>query len=142
MRFSGKIYKDDNFWLAEIPILDLMTQGETKEEACEMVADMVESMVNRNGFKVTVYKSDNDNFEIGSPDSKFLVSFLLQRKRQINGLSLAQVSSRLGMSSRNSYARYEQGKAVPSIEKLNDLFHAVSPDRDMVIGETAICQGD
>jgi len=30
MRFSGKIYKDGKFWLAEIPILDLMTQGRTK----------------------------------------------------------------------------------------------------------------
>jgi hypothetical protein len=31
MRFSGKIYKDEKFWLAEIPILDLMTQGRTKK---------------------------------------------------------------------------------------------------------------
>ncbi len=27
MRFSGTIYKDGKFWLAEIPILDLMPQG-------------------------------------------------------------------------------------------------------------------
>ncbi len=140
MRFSGKIYKDDNFWLAEIPILDLMTQGETKQVAYEMVADMVESMVNRDGFKVTVYKGDSDTFEIGSTDSKFLVSLLLQRKREVSGLSLSQVSNRLGMSSHNSYARYEKGNAVPSIEKLNALFNAVSPDRDMVIGESSIFQ--
>ncbi len=36
MRFSGKIYKDGKFWLAEIPILDLMAQGHTKKEAYEM----------------------------------------------------------------------------------------------------------
>ncbi len=29
MRFSGKVYKDGKFWLAEIPILDVMTQGHT-----------------------------------------------------------------------------------------------------------------
>lgn len=46
MRFSGKIFKDGHFWLAEIPILDLMTQGQTKTEAYEMVADMLESLVN------------------------------------------------------------------------------------------------
>jgi len=46
MRFSGKIYKDGKFWLAEILILDLMTQGSTKKEAYEMVADMLESLVN------------------------------------------------------------------------------------------------
>ncbi|MBC8457698.1 MAG: hypothetical protein H8D67_06875 [Deltaproteobacteria bacterium] len=30
MRFSGKIYKDGRFWLAEIPILDAMTRGHTR----------------------------------------------------------------------------------------------------------------
>jgi len=49
MRFSGKIYKDGKFWLAEIPILDLMTQGRTKKEAYEMVADMLEYLVNYKG---------------------------------------------------------------------------------------------
>jgi len=45
MRFSGSIYKDGKFWLAEIPILDLMTQGKTKKEAYEMLSDMLESLV-------------------------------------------------------------------------------------------------
>jgi len=44
MRFSGKIYKDGRFWLAEIPILDAVTQGHTRKEALEMAADMVETM--------------------------------------------------------------------------------------------------
>lgn len=47
MRFPGKIYKDGKFWLAEIPILEAMTQGHTRKEALEMVADMVETMVNK-----------------------------------------------------------------------------------------------
>ena len=66
MRFSGKIYKDGKFWLAEIPILDLMTQGRTKKEAYEMVADMLESLVNKDGFKIEVYKGEKDSFEVGS----------------------------------------------------------------------------
>ena len=44
MRFSGKIYKDGGFWLAEIPILDVTTQGHTRKEALEMAVDMVETM--------------------------------------------------------------------------------------------------
>jgi hypothetical protein len=56
MRFSGKIYKEGKFWLAEIPILDLMTQGHTKKEAYEMVADMLETLANKKDFKVKVYK--------------------------------------------------------------------------------------
>ena len=54
MRFSGKIYKDGRFWLAEIPILDVMTQGHTRKGALEMAADMVETMANKEGFRVEV----------------------------------------------------------------------------------------
>ena len=138
MRFSGKIYKDGKFWLAEIPILDLMTQGRTKREAYEMVADMLDTMVNQKDFEITVFKGKKDAFEVGSSDAKYFVRLLLQRKRELSGLSLSQVASRLGMSSRNTYARYEQGKSVPSVEKLNDLLRAVCPETDIVIGESTI----
>ena len=138
MRFSGKIYKDGKFWLAEIPILDLMTQGRTKREAYEMVADMLDTMVNQKDFEITVFKGKKDAFEVGSSDAKYFVRLLLQRKRELSGLSLSQVASRLGMSSRNTYARYEQGKSVPSVAKLNDLLRAVCPETDIVIGESTI----
>ena len=138
MRFSGNIYKDGRFWLAEIPILDLMTQGRTKREAYEMVADMLDIMVNQKDFEITVFKGKKDTFEVGSSDAKYFVRLLLQRKRELSGLSLSQVASRLGMSSRNTYARYEQGKSVPSVEKLNDLLRAVCPETDIVIGESTI----
>jgi len=138
MRFSGKIYKDGKFWLAEIPILDLMTQGRTKKEAYEMVADMLESLVNKDGFKIEVYKGKKDDFEVGSSEPKHMVSLLLQRKRELSGLSLAQVASRLSMKSRNTYARYEQGNSVPSVEKLNELLNAVCPQTDIVINESSI----
>jgi predicted RNase H-like HicB family nuclease/DNA-binding XRE family transcriptional regulator len=138
MRFSGRIYKDGKFWLAEIPILDLMTQGQTKKEAYEMVADMLESLVGRDGFKIEVYKGKKDRFEVGSLEPKHMISLLLQRKREMSGLSLAQVASRLGMKSRNTYARYEQGYSVPSVEKLNELLHAVCPKTDIVINESMI----
>lgn len=138
MRFSGSIYKDGKFWLAEIPILDLMTQGRTKNEAYEMVADMLESLVHKDDFKVKVYKGKKDTFEIGASEPKHMVSLLLQRKRELSGLSLAQVASKLGMKSRNTYARYEQGRSVPSVEKLNELLNAVCPQRDIVINESTI----
>ena len=138
MRFSGKLYQDGNFWLAEIPILDVMTQGYSPEEALEMVADMVETMANVAGFHVDVYLGPDGVFEVGSADPKPIISLLLQRKRELSGLSLSQVAERLGASSRNAYARYEQGRAAPSIEKLNELLRAVSPDTDIVINETVL----
>ncbi len=138
MRFPGRIFKDGKYWLAEIPILDLMTQGRTKKEAFEMVADMLETMINKEGFRVNIFKGKDNKFEVGSLEPKHMISLLLQRKREISGLSLSQVASRLGTSSRNAYARYEQGRSVPSVEKLNELLHAVCPKSDIVITESAI----
>ncbi len=138
MRFTGEIYKDGRFWLAEIPILDAMTQGHTRKEALEMVADMVETMANQEGFRVEVLLGSGGVFEVGSTDSKPLIALLLQRKRALSGLSLSQAAERLGASSRNAYARYEQGRSTPTVEKLNELLHAVCPDTDLVISETVL----
>jgi DNA-binding XRE family transcriptional regulator/predicted RNase H-like HicB family nuclease len=138
MRFSGKIYKDGKFWLAEIPILDLMTQGHTKKEAFEMVADMLESLVNKKDFKVKIFIKSKNSFEVGSLQSKYLISLLLQRKRENSGLTISQVAKRLGVSSRSKYARYEQGKSVPTVEKFNELIHALCPNINIVIEESVI----
>ena len=138
MRFSGKIYRDGRFWLAEIPILDAMTQGHTRKEALEMAADMVETMANKEGFRVEVFLGSGGEFEVGSTDPKPLIILLLKRKRELSGLSLSQAAERLGASSRNAYARYEQGRSDPTVEKLNDLLHAVCPDADFVIKESTV----
>ena len=45
------------------------------------------------------------------------------------------MESRLGESSRNAYARYERGDAVPTVEKLDALLKAAAPDADFVIRE-------
>ncbi len=136
MRFSGKVYKDGKFWLAEVPILDAMTQGHSKKEAFEMVLDMIKSMVNKEGFQAEIYKGKNGNFEVGSSDSRRMISLLLQRKRHASGLSLSQIADRLGLSSLNSYARYERGQTVPTLEKLGELLRAVNPEIDIVINDS------
>ena len=138
MRFSGKVYKEGKWWLAEIPVLEAMTQGRSRKEALEMVSDMMESMINKKGFKVEVLLGAKNEFEVGSKDIKPLIRLLLQRKRQTSGLSLSEAATRLGASSRNAYARYEQGRSVPTIEKLDELLHAVSPDVDIVIQKSVV----
>ena len=58
--------------------------------------------------------------------------------RQKAGLSLGEVAARLGSKSPNSYARYEQGRSVPSVEKFAQLFSAVAPNREFVIMESRV----
>jgi len=133
MRFYGRVYKDGKFWLAEVPILDAMTQGHTRKEAYAMVEDLLETLVNRPGFSVTVHPGKHGDFEVSATDPRVLIGLLLRRQREMSGLSLSQAAERLGAKSRNAYARYERGTSMPSLEKLSELYRAVAPGRDIVL---------
>ncbi len=137
MRFQGKLCNEGKFWLAEVPVFDAMTQGRTRKEALDMIADWFVSMANRQGFGVDIHPTGKDAFEVSSADSRTMVSLLLKRQRQRSGLSLAQAAQRLGAKSRNAYARYERGASVPTVEKLDELLRAVAPGRDMVLQQSA-----
>jgi hypothetical protein len=138
MRFQGRLWKSGKHWLIEVPVFDAMTQGRTRREALEMIEDWFVSMVDRDGFSVRVIPAGKNTFEIGSEDTGAMISLLLQRQRQLSGLSLAEAAKRLGAKSRNAYARYEQGSSVPTIGKLDELLRAIAPDRDIVIKQSAV----
>ena len=136
MRLAGRMFKIGKFWAIEVPILGVTTQGHTKKEAYEMIADAIESLVNKKGFKVEVFPGKGPYFELGSPNLSTLTAFLLRRQRMKQGLTLVEVSKRLGAKSHNTYARYEQGKSIPTIEKFSKLLSALSPDNDFVLVES------
>ena len=80
MRLQGSVFEDGGFRLVEVP-----TQGTSKEDAIYMVKDMVEAVVNRPGFSVTVHSCPNGDIELGSGDVRSLVALILQRHRRRNG---------------------------------------------------------
>jgi len=132
MRLTGRIWKDGKFWLAEVPMLDAMTQGRSRSEALRMVSDLVATMADRRGVHVTVFPGERGAFEIGTDNVGALVAVILRRQREKHGLSLSEVAHRLGSRSKTSYARYEQGRSVPTVEKLFELLAAVAPGEDFV----------
>ena len=136
MRFEGKVGREGRFWLAEIPLLDAMTQGRTRAEALEMIGDWLETMVGRSKFRAEVHPRGKYEFEVSGTDVAAMTALLLRRRREASGASLRDVASRLGASSRNAYARYERGEAVPTVEKLDALLKATSPGHDFVIRES------
>src|SRR5437870_8971130 len=131
MRFEGKLIRDGRFWLAEVPLFDAMTQGRTRKKALAMIADWFEAMIDRPGFTAHVH-SAGSKFEIGGSDTAAMIALLLRRRRQAIGASLSEIASRLGAASRNAYARYERGDAVPTVEKLDELLKATTPRGDLV----------
>jgi predicted RNase H-like HicB family nuclease/DNA-binding XRE family transcriptional regulator len=132
MRFEGRIKKDGRLWLVEIPAFDAVTQGRTKREAFAMAEDLIETMADATGFQVTTYPMGGESFEIEANRVGTLIALLLRRQRERHGLTLNEAAERLGQRSRNAYARYEQGRAMPSVEKLEQLLKAIAPDQRIV----------
>ena len=58
----------------------------------------------------------------------WLIALMLRRQRQKYGLTLEEVARRLGASSVNAFARYEQGRARPTLAKLTELIGAIDPE--------------
>ncbi|MDE0512013.1 MAG: helix-turn-helix transcriptional regulator [Gammaproteobacteria bacterium] len=138
MKFQGKAFKSGKFWLAEIPFLELMTQGRTKKELLLMVEDLFITLADKKGFEVYVKCFRDGVLEIGSNDNKVMIGLLLKRQRQLNNLTVQEMAERLGSSSKNAYARYEQGKTLPSIDKLQELLGAAGSVSDVVISEARL----
>ena len=101
-----------------------------------MIGDWLETMVNRKGFRARVFATGKNSFEVSGNDAAAMTALLLRRRREASGASLRDVASRMGASSRNAYARYERGDVVPTLDKLDSLLKATSPDGDFVIRES------
>jgi transcriptional regulator with XRE-family HTH domain len=52
---------------------------------------------------------------------------MLKRQREAHRLTIVEVARRLDQKSPNAYARYEQLKSLPTLEKLNKLMKTVDP---------------
>ncbi len=138
MRFSGHVMREGIYWPIGVPILGVYTQGLSLHDAYFMIADAIEMLVYKDGFKIKVYPGEDGHFEIEATDTAALIAFMLKQERLRSGLSLKQVAERLGVKSHNAYARYEQGRSVPTIQKLAELYAAVSPGSDMVLAESRV----
>jgi predicted RNase H-like HicB family nuclease len=121
MRVQGRVWKDKNFWLIEVPSMDLMTQGKTRKKAFEMLRDAIKSLQEDKSYSVRIEGWRNEYFYLSSTHIKKMVAFILFRLRTKKGLSLEDVRIRLGVKSKNAYAQYEQGRAEPTLSKMEEL---------------------
>jgi predicted RNase H-like HicB family nuclease len=135
MRFEGRVWKDrgSKYWLVEVPLLDVMTQGTSKVDAYRMIADAIEALIDKKGFKVDVRPVGGESFTIGGNQETPLIALMLKRLREAHRLTLREVARRLGQKSPNAYARYEQGKSVPTVEKLDELMRAIDPGFEPIL---------
>mgnify|MGYP000896337438 CR=1 FL=1 len=137
MKVEGKLRpprgKKDKYWGVDIPLLSIFTQGKSKKDAYAMAVDAVEVLVDKKGFKVICVPGNKNTFTISSSDTATFIAFVLGRVRMTYGLTAREVAQRLNSKSPNAYARYEQGKAVPTVETLEELLHAIDPKLEPVL---------
>lgn len=127
MKIEGRIWKDKKtpYWIVEVPLLDVSTQGESEQEALSMVKDAIELEVDKPGFHVDIEAKNGDCFEVQAEDSNSLVAFMLKRQRQAHGLTLRDVAERMHAKSTNAYAQYERGARHPTLSVLFNLLQAI-----------------
>jgi hypothetical protein len=101
-----------------------------------MLADAFETLIDRQSCKVIVtdYGRADGEVTIEATEPAALVALVLQRLRQNSRKSLSEVAQAMGRSSKNAYARYEQGRAMPTIAMFDALLRAVSTDTTLIIG--------
>jgi len=132
MEFRGKLLKTEDRppWVVESPSLGVITQGNTKKEAIAMLKDAIEVLIEsyfKKKVKVKIVDHGNGVLGIVCKDNKILISLSLVKQREKSGLSIRQVAQRLGSNSPNAYARYEKGNINITIDKLDQIVHAVNP---------------
>ena len=68
----------------------------------------------------------------------FRLEFTPTRVVVVGGGNISEDASRLGVASRNAYARYERGDAVPTVEKLDELLKATKPGGELVLRASSV----
>src|ERR1700733_14392681 len=134
MELEGKVWKSKKFWLVEVPFLDVMTQGESKEEALVMIRDAIIELIHsyyksgiKKDFDVAVNDYKKGVIGITTNDNKILLAFSLRRQREKSGSTIREAAERLGKNSPNAYAQYEKGKIRISLDQYEKLIRAANP---------------
>lgn len=136
----GKIAKESGpWWSAEVDLIGAYTQGRSRKDAAAMLVDLVETMLEREGVRVTVTEVGlvgGNAYEVlvECSEPALLAARVLRYQREVHGMSIADVARKLGALSRNAYASYEQGRTEPTLAKFRELLAVVAPDAAMFIG--------
>ena len=141
MELEGRIWKSRKkggpTWIVEVSALDIVTQGYSKEEALEMIRDAILELMRsayrsarKKSFDIIVHDYEkNGLISVSCSDPKLLAAFSIKRQRLKTRTTLREAARRLGSSSPNAYARYEQGTVNMSFLMYDRLLQAVNPNQ-------------
>lgn len=130
---------EHGLWSAECEMLGAFTQGNGRDDACDMLRALVDLQVDRKGFRALVTEIGEEpdgsiRVLVDANDLVALAAGVLRYQRQVHGLTIAQVARKLGSSNHNAYAAYERAEREPSMSKYRELLHAIAPELLFTIG--------
>ena len=124
--FLNKPKKGSKYWAVEIPSLGVHTQGTSKNDAYAMARDAVGVLFDSIKMSaIEVSDETADGCLISLPANKEVFSKFLRASRISHNLTIMDMAKRLNSKSPTSYARYESGKIMPSMEKFSEILEAL-----------------
>lgn len=144
MEIEGKVRKHSRSgppdWVVSVPLLGVVTQGYTREEALKMVRGAIRDYFHyffgkerSKGVRISVIDAGKSTIGVTCSDLSLLLSLILIKQREQSGTSIRQVVQRMGGSSPNAYKQYEYGTKKMSTEKFDELIHAVNPSLRLIV---------
>ncbi len=135
MLLDTRIFRQGKWWVGEVTVLNISTQGHSKKELLSMLKDLVQNLFSSRKPSVMVFEIKGEVFLEVRP-FKLLLPAILKRQRIKAGMTVRQVAERMGYKNHHNYAAYESGKIVPSFEKFQELmaglFSRKAPKHDLV----------
>jgi len=129
MIFEGKVWKEeDHFWLVEVPLLSLMTQGTSQQNAFDMLKDAFQSLIGKDEVTIKTTLISTNEILLEVEDTIHVLPIVLQRLRLTSEMTIKETCISIGQESKNAIARYEQGKACPSVDKFQQILAALGYD--------------
>lgn len=135
MMLIGVVAKQQGpFWSADADMIGAHTQGMSRKEAVEALVANIDLLVESPGFKAAADDAGPGEVYITANEPWLLAARVLRYQRERHKLTLADVAKKLGASSINAYAAYEQGKREPSFSKYLEFLRVVAPEMALTVG--------
>lgn len=140
MELEGKVWKDGKFWIVEVPVIDVCTQGRTRKEALIMIENAIMELIfeyfhtfETEDLKLEILDREKNVIGIKASNNNLMLSFSLIRQRELSKSTVREVAERLGSKSPNAYAQYERGKMRITLDQYERLLQAVNPNRPPIL---------
>ncbi len=127
MYLNARIEKDtdSNFWIAECPALCVMTQGESLDDAKDMLDDAVRSLIPDFEFSLEWGNREKGELYLKPKDLSKTLALIISRNRNEDEISIRELADLIGSKNSNTVYAYESGTRDASFAMLEKFMSAL-----------------